>query len=112
MTLPISRGYFGLDPVIKGINFDQSYSPTAHADSFRINIVVEAMYRPTASILDVSNAFHNTNVPINEKVCVSPPPYYIDWFERSYPNVTRDRYDGPFCLQCMNGIQGTKPSGR
>ena len=40
------------------------------------------------------------------------PPYYLDWFERSYPNVPLDRDDGPFCLQCMNGIQGTKPAGR
>ena len=70
------------------------------------------MHRLTASILDVSNAFQNTNVPIHEIFCVSPPPYYLDWFERSYPNVPLNRYDGPFCLQCMNGIQGTKPSGR
>ena len=36
----------------------------------------------------------------------------IIWFEISYPNVTLNRDDGPFCLQCMNGIQGTKPAGR
>ena len=69
------------------------------------------MHRLTARILDVSNAFQNTNVPIHERVCFSPPPYYLDWFEISYPNIPLNRDDGPFFLQCMNGIQVTKPAG-
>ena len=70
------------------------------------------MHIITTIILNVSNAFQNTNVPINERVCVSSPPYYLDWFERSYPNVPINRYNFPSCLQCMNVIQGTKPAGR
>ena len=70
------------------------------------------MHRLTTSILDVSNAFQNTNVLIYEIVCVSTPPFYLDWFEISYPNVPINRDDGPFCIQCMNEIQGTKPAGR
>ena len=34
------------------------------------------------------------------------------YFEISYPNVPLNRYDGPFCLQCMKVIQGKKPYGR
>ena len=70
------------------------------------------MHRLTASILDISDSFQNTNVPIHEIFCVSPPPYYLDLFERSYPNVPINRYDGPFFIQCMNVIQGTNPDGR
>ena len=70
------------------------------------------MHILTAKILGVSNAFQNTNVHIHERVCVIPPPYYLDWFERSYPNVPLNQYYGPFFLQCMNVIQGTKPAGR
>ena len=70
------------------------------------------MHRLTAIILYVSNVFKNTNVPINERVCVSPPPYYLDWFERSYPNVPLNWDDGPFLLQCINGSQGIKPAGK
>ena len=44
--------------------------------------------------------------------CVIPPPYYLEWFERSYPNVPLNRDYGPFCIQCMNVIQGKKPAGR
>ena len=70
------------------------------------------MHRITAMILDISNAFQNKNAPIHERFCVSPPTYYLKWFQRSYPNVLINRYDGPFCLQYMNGIQGKKPAGR
>ena len=49
-------------------------------------------------------------IPIDEIVCVSPPIYYLDLFEIPYPNVPLNRDDGPFFLQCMNGIQGTKPA--
>ena len=97
---------------IKVIDFDQSYSPVANADSFRINISIASMHRLTARILDVSNVFQNTNVPVHERVCVSTPPYYLDWFEILYPNFPLNLDDGPLCLQCMNGIQGTNPDGR
>ena len=66
---------------IQGIDFDHSYSPVSHADSFRFNIGITAMHRLTASILDSINAFKNTNVPIHERVCNIPPPYDIDWFK-------------------------------
>ena len=96
---------------IKGIYFDQSYSPVAHSDSSRIKIDIEGMHRITARILDVSNVFQNTNVPIHERFCISAPPYYLDWFERSYPNVTLNQDDGTFFSQRMNVIQGKKKSG-
>ena len=83
----------------------------AYADSFRINIAIEDMNRLTSSILHVSNVFQNKNVTIHERVCASPPPYYLYWFERYYPNVPLNLDDGPFCPQCMNGIRGTKPDG-
>ena len=95
---------------IKGIYFDQSYSPVAHVDSFRIKIDIVAMHRLTSRILDVGNAFQNINVSIHERVCVSPPLYYIDWVKISYPNVPLNRDYGTFFLQCMNVIQGTKPT--
>ena len=78
----------------------------AHTDSFRINIDIAYMHRLTARILDVSNSFQNKNVPINEIFSTSPTSYYLDWFEISYPNVSLNQYDDPFCLQCMNGVQG------
>ena len=70
------------------------------------------MHKHTASILDISNAFKSTNVPIRERVYVIPPPYYLDWFESYYPNVPTNWYDSPFCIQCMNGIHATELARR
>ena len=108
----VARHFANGSSQIKGIDFDQSYSPVAHADSFRMNIAIESMHRLTDRILDNSNSFQNTNFHMNERVCVSPPPYYLDWFERLYPNVPLNRYDGQFFLYCMNGIQGTNTAER
>ena len=79
---------------IQGIYFDQSYSPVAHAESFRINLAIVDMHRLDDKVLDVSNAFHNTNVSILERVCVIPSPYYLDWFEKSHPNVPLNQDEG------------------
>ena len=56
------------------------------------------MHRLTANVLYVSNTLQNTKFPINERVYVSPPPYYIDWFERYHLNVPLYQYDGTFFL--------------
>ena len=97
---------------IQGIDFDQSYSPVAHSDYLRINIAIAAMHRLTASILYVSNELQNKNVTINERLCVSTPPYYLDWFEIFYRNIILNQDYGPFFLQHMNGIQGKTPAGQ
>ena len=83
-----------------------------YADYYRINIDIATMYRLNDMLLTVDNSSHNTNVTINERVCFSTPPYYLDWFEKYHPNVPLNRYDGPFCPQCTNGIQGIKTAGK
>ena len=84
----------------------------ANDDSLRTKIAISDMHRLTYGILDVSNAFQNKKFPIHYRIFFSPPPYNINWFEISYPNVSLNRDDGPFFPPCMNGIQGTKPAGQ
>ena len=62
--------------------------------------------------MDVSNYLQNKNIPILEIICVSTPPYYLYWFEKKYPNVTLNWYYGPFGIQYIIGIKGTKPELR
>ena len=71
----------------------------AHSYSIRIKVATVAMHILTVRILDVSNPFQNTNFTIHERVCVSPPPYYIDWFEIFYPNFPINQDDGTFLIQ-------------
>ena len=61
----VARHCANFSSQIKGIDFYQSYSQVAHADSFRTIISITDMHRITASILDVSNEFNNTNPPIH-----------------------------------------------
>ena len=49
---------------------------------------------------------------MNERLCVSLPPYYMEWVEKYYPNVTLNIDDGPFCLRCINEIHVTKSAGQ
>ena len=82
----------------------------AYSDSFRINIAIADTHCLTSRILDVSNSFHDINVPNNKRVCVNTTPCYLDWMERSYPNVPLNLYECPIFLQGMNEIQVTKQS--
>ena len=108
----VSHHYANRSYHIQVIGFYKSYSPVEHADSLIINISIADMHRITTIIFDVSNAFQNKNFPIHERFYVIPPTCYLDWFEISYSNAPLDRYESPFLIQCKNGIQGTKPSGR
>ena len=63
------------------------YSLGEHVDSFRINISIADMNGITDKILDVSNDFQNTNVPVHERVCIITPPYYLVCFGKYYTNV-------------------------
>ena len=80
----------------QGIDFGQYYSPVAHVDSFCTNIDITDIQRLNEEIFSISNALQNTNVPINEIFCVIPPPHYLDWFEKSDPNVPINQDVGPF----------------
>ena len=82
--------------------------PVAEADSFRIKNSIASMHRLTTMIL--GNESNNKIVPIHDRVCVNSPPYYLNWFEISYPNVPPNIYDGSLCLQCMNGIKVKFPA--
>ena len=95
---------------IQGAGFGKCYGPVGHAESFIIYISIPGMHRLTTNILDVSNVLQNTNSPIRLIFSVSPPPYYLEWLELFYPNVTLILDDGSFFLQCINVIQGTKPA--
>ena len=69
------------------------------------------MNRLTERIFYVSNTFHNTNVQIHEILFISPPPYYLDQFEKYYLNVSLNKDDVPFYSQYMNIIQGNNSLG-
>ena len=50
--------------------------------------------------------------PLTKEFSVSPPPYYLYWFDRFYPNATINWNGVPFFLQLINGIQEIKVASR
>ena len=73
----------------------------AYADYFRINITITDIHRLNSSIWDFSNDFQNKHLPINKRFYVSPPPYYLEWFEKYHLNFHINFDDVPFFLQCI-----------
>ena len=61
--------------VLLSINNPLQCHMLTHSES---TFAIVDMHRLTASILDVSNEYQNTNVPIHEIICVITPPYFLD----------------------------------
>ena len=72
--------------MIQVVDINQSYSPVSHDENLRIHITITDISILTAMIWDISIDLHNKHFPINEILCVSLPPYNMDWFEQYYPN--------------------------
>ena len=96
----------------KGIDYDETHTSCLSARGFRTILAIAASDSLTLGTLDVRNAFQNTQRSVSERVLLTPPPFYLEWFNLRYPHLSISRDDGPFCLQAVNGIQGTKDIGR
>ena len=92
--------------------FYQPNSPVSYSDLFGVNIPIAPMHRITTIILDVSNDFHNTDYPIHERVFVILQPYYLDWFEKTYPYIPLNQDYIHLFLKCVHIIQGTRQEVR
>ena len=71
---------------IQVVDINHPYSTVTHYDYLRINITIMDIHILTARIWDVRNDFQNKHFHINKIVCVSLPPYNMEWFEQYLPN--------------------------
>ena len=69
----------------KGIDFDFSWSPVIGAKAFRMTLSWAAVKRLTLAIMDVVNCFQSTLIPEEERIVVTLPSFYMDWFKKEYP---------------------------
>ncbi len=67
----------------------------------------------TLRVLDISNAFQNSVIfDPEERVYLSLPPFYLDWFHRQWPDYKLPSLDpSKLALQCLKSIQGTCDAG-
>ena len=96
----------------KGKDFDFSYSPTVSAPALRMMIANAASNNRILGVLDVVNCFQNTATPIESRVFVTIPPYYIEWYNSRFPEAPLEDDGSGYVLQTINGMQGGKETGR
>ena len=98
----------------KGIDYDESYSPTGQYVSIRICIVLATALDLRIYALDVDNAFQCTPKVDNQEdppTFITMPPLYLQWFQDRFPKI-KLKGTGPFVLQMLNFMQGNRKAGR
>jgi hypothetical protein len=98
----------------QNVDFINSYSPVASINSLCILLNLAASEGLLISILDISNAFQNGIIfNLTERVFISLPPLYLDWFHQTWPDYKLPSYSAKeLVLQCLKCIQGTRDAGQ
>jgi len=97
----------------RGEDFDYSFSPTACAGSVKGSISLSALNRLELALLDVENCFQTMLVPIEQRIVMSAPMFWLEWFQSRYPSCKIDpSSNGKYYVQAFNGVQGMKSIGR
>ena len=73
--------------MIRGLDYQESYSAVALASSVRIVVAIGAAENMIFGIIDVKNAFQNTMIPSGQRQHLSIPPFHLLWFRRKCPTV-------------------------
>jgi len=98
----------------ESVDFTDSYSPVASIDSIRLLLNLAASLGLLISVLDISNAFQNSIIfDPSERVYLSLPPLYLDWFLQQWPDFHLDTTNPKeLVLQCLKTVQGTRDAGQ
>ena len=72
----------------KGKDFDFSCSPTISHPALRMALAVTAATgRHDCKIIDVKNCFQCDAIKPHERLFITTPPCYIEWFKMRYPHI-------------------------
>ena len=59
--------------------------------------------------LDVTSCFQNAMIPPDNRIWVSLPPRYMQWFKKPYPDVELENSESnSYAVQTMTGMQGER----
>ena len=98
---------------VKGIDFGYSWSPVMGASALRMTLLYAAVERLCLAILDIENCFQNTLVEPEDRVVVTLPNFYMEWFRQEYPDYVIDESpSGKYVVQSQRGLQGDRAIGR
>ena len=75
--------------MLEGVDFNVSYAHMADIRFLCIIIAIASAEGPILFVLDISNEFHNNILPNPaERVYISLPYIYLDWYKIKYPKHT------------------------
>ena len=100
--------------MIQGIHFLFSHCAVSGNSSLLILLAVSAKCYLKLTVHDIGNAFQGT--PRDETketppIYITMPPYYLQWFKKSFPKVKLDDKE-KYVLQMFANMQGTKNASR
>ena len=107
-----SRHCANRSTMVKGLDYKESYAAIAVIDSCRIVIAIASRYGLIIFITDIKNAFQTTLLHPSERIYLHLPPYYLQWFNETYPTHRLPPAKTIYILQSIHAVQGTKPAGR
>ena len=100
-------------PMVQGVHFDFSSSPTVSYPALRTLIAIVAAYDLRMASTDATNCFQNTIIPPEQRIWISLPPRYLKWLKKTYPDVEiEDSASNAYASQAMTGMQGKRNAGR
>jgi hypothetical protein len=94
------------------LEFNESYSPIGSINS--AHLLLALLLHLKLHVLNISNAFQNSLIfHPNERVYLSLPPCYLDWFHCKWHDYTLPSPEPTnLAIQCLKSIQGTCDAGR
>ena len=90
----------------------KKHSPTCLGDSLRFTVAVSAFYTLWLSVADVVNCFQNTMRDENDRICMSLPPHYLEWFKLRFPNIPLPDTKEKLIIRLFNVCQGSADAGK
>ena len=91
----------------KGIEFKNTYSPTASASLVRITFASTAINYLILALLNIVNYFQSTLVPNSKQIVVQASPLFMKWYKWRYPeHKDTESESGKYVIQILCGLQG------
>ena len=100
--------------MVQGIHFMFSHCSVSGNSSLLILLAISAKCRLVLTIHDIGNAFQGTPREESKEsppIYITMPPYYMQWFKKSFPKVKIDDKE-TYVLQMFSNMQGTKNASR
>ena len=83
----------------------KKHSSTCLEDRLRFTIGVSTFFNLWMSVSDIVNFFQNTMINMDNKMFMTLPPCYREWFQSRYPHIPLLQYPGKLIVRLFDVCQ-------